>query len=130
MLQIYRALEALLVRNRVSIKLKHYRKVQELCEWVLNYHKYLPSQAQTLRKLISFVYSIDCTQAISLGEAQELYEALEIRCEPFGKDELSKMNCLIEEIDINFDESDDWSFKDIFDVGNEFEEIALDLDGN
>lgn len=75
-LQVYRALEAMLIRNRVSIKLKHYRKVQELCEWVLNYRKYLPFQAEALRKLISFVYSFDINQMISLNEARGLYEAL------------------------------------------------------
>lgn len=75
-LQVYRALEAMMVRNRVSIKLKHYRKVQELCEWVLNYKKYIPFQAEALRKLINFVYSFDITPTISLSEARGLYEAL------------------------------------------------------
>ena len=75
-LQIYRALEAMMIRNRVSIKLKHYRKVQELCEWVLNYRKYLPFHAEALRKLLNFVYSLDMTQVISLSEAKDLYEAL------------------------------------------------------
>jgi hypothetical protein len=40
------------------------------------------------------------------------------------------MNSLFEEIDINFDESDDWSFKDIFDGANDLEEIALDFNEN
>jgi hypothetical protein len=40
-LQLYRSLERMMIKNGERIKLKHKNRVKELNEWVLNHRKYL-----------------------------------------------------------------------------------------
>lgn len=102
-LQIYRALERMLIRSGRIIKLKHKNEVMKLNEWILcDGPPPLKEDHQLFKKSLARRYDMG-DGSFCIEEANLLYDILEHKYDPFVTKDVDKMNECLNEIELYHD---------------------------